>query len=506
MKKTTLFALIFNALLSSSLVQAQSVGEVVRYATEQLNGSARYQAMGGAFGALGGDLSAISNNPAGSTIFAFNEAGATIGVQSFSTETNYLEGFNNAEISSFDISQAGFILVFANPSSKWDKVAFGFNTQTVNNFDKNRFAQGTNYNRGLEDYFLENASGISYDTFNFDTNVDTTYADIGYYNDNGYAAQQAYMGLYTYTINHDDENNMYIADGRVGGGIKQTHEYNTSGNQQLFNLNFSGRYMEKLSLGLNINIYSIDYAEYKATKDEYLDNQSRLYDVDFRQELNTFGTGVSFQFGAIFKATDMLRLGLNYNSPTYYELEDEYTEGLETYHWDSNEILQKDYIYPNVVNLNGPYKIKTAGKIQGSAALILGKKGLLSLDYGKKNYGSSSVTLPRADDTNALNNEISNALDDASYLRVGGEGRIGDLSLRAGYWQEDSPYKNNEIMDDFSGYSLGLGIRFGSGSLDLAYTKSSRKYAQQLYHTGLTDSVSANENMGQVVLTYNVRF
>jgi hypothetical protein len=202
----------------------------------------------------------------------------------------------------------------------------------------------------------------------------------------------------------------------------------------------------------------------------------------------------------------MLRFGANYTSPTYYELEDEYTEGLETYFVDSTGASQRAAIYPNIVNLNGPYKIKTAGKIQGSAALVLGKKGILSVDYGKKKYGSSTVTLPYADDTNALNSDINSTLDDATYLRVGGEGRIGDLSLRAGYWHEQSPYKNKAIMDDFSGFSLGMGIRFGSGSLDLAYTKSTQEYAQQLYYTGLTDSASINENTGQVVLTYNVRF
>ena len=88
MKKITLLTLIFCTLLSSSIVLSQSVDEVVRYASEQLNGSARFQAMGGAFGALGGDLSSISNNPAGSSVFALNEAGASIGIQSFSTAAN----------------------------------------------------------------------------------------------------------------------------------------------------------------------------------------------------------------------------------------------------------------------------------------------------------------------------------------------------------------------------------------------------------------------------------
>lgn len=512
MKKIKLFALIFSALLTSSNVLAQSVGEVARYASEQLNGSARYQAMGGAFGALGGDLSSISNNPAGSSVFAFNEAGATMGVQSFSTDANYLGGFSNAEKSSFDISQAGFVLVLANSSSKWDKVAFGFNTQTVNNFDKNRYAQGINNKNGLVDYFSEMGNitldnDIPNSDFNLSNSQDYEYSYWG--REVGQYAQHAYMALDTRLIEYFEPDNALSYYGYYDsktGGIDQFLELNSSGGQQVYNLNFSGRYMKKLSLGFNINIYAIDYAETKHTSDLYNDNASFLHQVDFVQDLNTFGTGVSFQFGAIFKATEMLRLGLNYTSPTYYELEDEYSESLDVRYNETFEGRNARFISPNVINLVGPYKIKTAGKVQGSAALVLGKKGILSVDYGKKNYGSSSVKLPYAEDTNALNSDINKTLDDATYLRVGGEGRIGDLSLRAGYWQEQSPYKNKAIMDDFSGFSLGMGIRFGSGSLDLAYTKSTQEYAQQLYYTGLTDSASINENAGQVVLTYNVRF
>ena len=67
-------------------LSAQNLEDVLRYSTEDLNGSARYQALGGAFGALGGDLSAITNNPAGSSVFALNEAGGTLSVQSFTND------------------------------------------------------------------------------------------------------------------------------------------------------------------------------------------------------------------------------------------------------------------------------------------------------------------------------------------------------------------------------------------------------------------------------------
>mgnify|MGYP007000176831 len=103
---------------------------------------------------------------------------------------------------------------------------------------KNLFSKGTNFNRGLEDYFLQNASGISFNTFDFNNNTDDEYAFLG--SRFGYATQQAYMGLYTYAITYDGVNDTYIADGLVGGGIDQIHENNTSGRQQLYTLNFSG--------------------------------------------------------------------------------------------------------------------------------------------------------------------------------------------------------------------------------------------------------------------------
>ena len=62
--------------LSFSAIQAQETTpeDALRYAIENLTGSARYRGMGGAFGAVGGDLSAINQNPAGSIFFNNNYA------------------------------------------------------------------------------------------------------------------------------------------------------------------------------------------------------------------------------------------------------------------------------------------------------------------------------------------------------------------------------------------------------------------------------------------------
>ena len=51
--------------LSSGWLFAQGEMDAYRFSQTELNGTARSMSMGGAFGALGGDMSVMSHNPAG---------------------------------------------------------------------------------------------------------------------------------------------------------------------------------------------------------------------------------------------------------------------------------------------------------------------------------------------------------------------------------------------------------------------------------------------------------
>jgi hypothetical protein len=59
--------LLFSIIVVSAItsLQAQGINDALRFAQTNQTGTARFQAMSGAFGALGGDLSAIQVNPAG---------------------------------------------------------------------------------------------------------------------------------------------------------------------------------------------------------------------------------------------------------------------------------------------------------------------------------------------------------------------------------------------------------------------------------------------------------
>jgi hypothetical protein len=73
--------ILLSLLLGTSFIglsQETTSGDALRYAVEDLNGTARFRAMSGSMGAIGGDLSAININPAGSVVFKYNTFSATV--------------------------------------------------------------------------------------------------------------------------------------------------------------------------------------------------------------------------------------------------------------------------------------------------------------------------------------------------------------------------------------------------------------------------------------------
>src|SRR5690606_11901900 len=105
---------LFIILLSVSTVYAQDVSDAVRYSQNEIQGTARFRALSGAFGALGGDMSAVSINPAGAAVFSQSHASFSLSNLSSKNNTQYFNGFAKASESDFDFHQGGASFVFAN--------------------------------------------------------------------------------------------------------------------------------------------------------------------------------------------------------------------------------------------------------------------------------------------------------------------------------------------------------------------------------------------------------
>ena len=60
------------------LLNAQDAFDVLQLSQTELRGTSRFQAMAGAFGALGGDLSTLTQNPGGIGVYRNSDIGITM--------------------------------------------------------------------------------------------------------------------------------------------------------------------------------------------------------------------------------------------------------------------------------------------------------------------------------------------------------------------------------------------------------------------------------------------
>jgi long-subunit fatty acid transport protein len=125
--------------------------------------------------------------------------------------------------------------------------------------------------------------------------------------------------------------------------------------------------------------------------------------------------------------------------------------------------------------------------LTGSAALVLGKIGLISFEYSRKDFSSTKFRPVKDNYFATQNTIISNALTSSQTYRLGSELRFERISVRGGYSIIESPYLNKAIMDDTSTLSLGLGYNFGNTRLDLSYSTFDQNRTNQLYMVGAED-------------------
>ena len=516
MKKTILSLLTG---LTFSFVQAQenSQQEALRLSMENITGTARFRSMAGAFGALGGDLSALNQNPAGSIFFSNNFASATLTSYNMKNSSTYFGTRGNKNDNAFDLNQAGVAFVFADnndPKNDWKKFTIAVNYENTNNFDNSIFAIGTNPYNSISQYFVNKANGIPLELLQ--TLPNETYEDLYVYlgglpdadypNINGFQAQQAFFGYQGYAINpavDSPGNTIYTSNVPTSNNYRQKYYEGTTGYSGKGTVNFATSYKDFLSLGLNLNFHYTDITRSTLVREDYDSNDpNALQSLSFATETHTFGQGFSFNLGAIVKATKSLRLGLAYESPTWYRFEDEQIQSICADCNTSSEVL----VNPNIIMVYPAYKLQTPDRWTGSAAYIFGKKGLLSLDVSAKDYSSTRLKPKRDPIFNSINTDMKNGLKTAIEVRLGGEYRIKQISLRGGYHFDESPYKKDVTLGDLTGYSAGIGYSFGESRVDLAYSYEYRKMNQAFLTSGMVDPARVSRYNNNVSVSYSVNF
>lgn len=491
MKRWSILLVIFSLGLTG---KAQTFEDIVKFGRHTNFGTARVAAMGGAFSALGGDLSAISKNPASVGVFRKSEI-------SFSPLLNFnttKSGFGKPEKTSFQVGDLGGVVAFYTPTFNWKSMNFSINYSNLNNFNRNTQqlvgvspaswtdALAAEAGDTPSDYLNPFTTGLAYDTYliNYDTLANN------------------YFSVLSLSPYHED--------------VSQQKNITETGNQGEYTFAFGTNYKDKLYLGVSIGIQSIYYkmtSVYIEAPDENSPSGLDFFEFDEYQKINGVGTNV--KVGMIYRPIPQLRFGAAIHSPTWYNITYNASTAMKSsFLTDYDPDTQRDRFDYDAYSgeLAVDYDMKTPWRAILGVATVLGSKAIISADYEFIKY--TSAQFDNASDNHpyyAENQDIEDFLRPTHNFRAGAEYRFNStFSLRAGYSFWDSPYheavkKSNNRVQSFS---AGAGVNLGIFYCDAAYVHKTMKNQTQFYGFDniIAEPVDNKYYTNEARLTLGVRF
>ena len=503
-----LFA-IFLALFSTNLfAQDNSYEALIKlYSSPTSTGTARFQAIGGNHSALGADVSSASGNPAGLGFYTRSEFSFTPGYQSTSNSSVYAVEpgkTTNSNVNNFNIANIGVIFAGQEPRFKdgW-RGTFGISYSRQNTLYNNVQFTGNGADKSsITDSYAE---GINNQISPRDPNVKPSLTIGDLVNSiNNAPNDMSSSGLYYWSFLVDETGNAKnpLASYEASAKVNQKYDFQSTGRVSQWNISYGGTANEKFYIGGTIGLPSFKYETVKNFSEINQVYKSISGFTDTRI-LSASGSGFNLSIGAIYKPNDMLRFGLNFVSPTWYDIDESTSTSLKV-DVDPNKGINVSDFNPSLLDkltsvgykisskktitsipkLSTPtyddnYQMRTPLKLNGGAAIFFKKKGFVSADveyvaYRGMNLSTTVIDSPIQDDLDNGNDNVKFNYKNVLNIKVGGEYRIGMMSLRGGLSYYEDPYSSQykkKFNDDTNRsqmiYSAGIGYRTNQFYVDL---------------------------------------
>ena len=545
--KKKVFALLLCGL--PLLINAQDAFDVLQMSQTELRGTSRFQSMAGAFGALGGDLSTMTQNPAGIGVYRNSDLGITLGLDFNSTKS----GVDKMNQTKFNVNNVGYVGAIRLNSETVPNLNFGFSYNRNKSFSRHYIGGvldiPTSMSNFIADEFVNMADFTPDDLYWTD--------DFNPYFDYPYAPWAAittfdmptkgdgYVGI----INDRGDGSL-LMQGLYGQGTKGNayYEVDEHGHADEYNIAFGGNISNKLYFGLDFGIMDLDFHSFQAYE-ENLDNayvladdeslfgspiinQNTHADWGLYNYLHSEGTGVNFKLGLIWKPTQTLRLGAAFHTPTYYDMRDTYyvAASLKAFQ-DGNMLYSAEKGSNNGYDYSSEYTIKTPWRFMGSVAGVIGKSGIISLDYEYVANQTMRIGDDRGGDYPDVTDRVKTYFKPSHIIRLGGEYRVDpNWSLRAGYSIKTTQVEKGVDEYDYNittvgsnptyqydntvqHITCGVGYHYKSFYTDLAYVHQIRESVYNAFSPindrfGYEPNVSADvkDNNNRISLTLGMRF
>lgn len=490
-------------------VSAQSVYDGVKIADKDLNGTARFVGMGGAMGALGGDITTMGTNPAGIGIYRSNDVMTSFSYSAYGMESKYEGQKSTIDKNRWSFDNIG--VVFATKIGNQTPlryVNFGFNYKRSKSFYKNMSMSGMmgvveNPSNPGSPYYVSQTNSMALQATDAERYVwDNSRQHLDFDNTNrifsdpdaGWLGALGYQGGLTERDRIDNEPDLYVPflpvepssvfNSREKGGIDQ-YDFNVS-----FNIN------DRVYLGLTIGAYDVDYDKYSGYDESY--KRGEGYSLESYNNIS--GSGFDVKMGLILRPFEYspFRIGFAVHTPTFYKLTYSTSAIVTNDYRDAKTDELKRIIvdtYDYVGDMKRDYRLVTPWKYNVSLGYTVGTSLALGAEYEYEDYSTMKFKYSSNDgggDMEFENAEVKNCLKGEHTFRIGAEYKvIPEFAFRLGYNYSSAVFRdeavkyipsNSLITDtDFSNkrsqsnYTLGIGYRGKMFYADLAYQLSTYK-------------------------------
>lgn len=504
-------------LVLSMAANAQNAYDAGLVLGNELNGTARFMGMGGAMGALGGDISVMSTNPAGIGIYRSNDFSVSFGFNNNLAKSDFNGTSMKEDKTRASFDQVGFVYSYKiGNTTSLRFVNFGFNYHKSKNFNR-LFSMGGMLDNLSQSWQLAQEmddAGMNTEA-SFDALLDAENPYRKYWD--SYPVL-GILGARTGVIDFFDgsmlgwdgySNNFYSEE---RGGICD-YDFNVS-----FNIE------DRVYLGVTLGLHDLKYDRYSSYTENLNDDfgeDNGGYTLDNYYSLK--GTGADLKLGVIVRPLEEspFRLGLAIHTPTWYDLTENYNAVLSSdilaYDRSCSEMLS-DYLSPDYLTYD--YRMVTPWKFNVSAGTTLGGMVALGAEYEYSDYSSSKL---QDIDGYELGGQYSveQCLKGVHAFRVGMEARMApQFSIRAGYNYTSAMFRDDaygalasyRTSTDFNNikakntFTFGLGYRGDVVYADLAYKYDMYKSDFYAFDDVDLPATKVDNERHQLMFTLGARF
>ena len=466
---------------------AQGSDDACLFSQTFYQGTAKALGMGNALGAVGGDMTSASINPAGMGIYRSNELTASLSFQDNYHSSTYYGTSEGASKTRLSIPNIGYVSTKQRSNYRALRFTqFGIGLTRTNDYNIHTIVKGLNptSSRTNNPVFFKQIEGVQPDDLPSDI----------------------WPFWSTYLIDdHFDEidENYYYTSTVPENNVWQSQESTFKGRSEEWCFTGSANYSEKLFVGMSLNLTHIKRVGQREVGESKRENDNIDFESwSYTEDLSSNAIGCNAKIGLIYHFNRVLRLGCAFHTPSIYSFDETWQTTTKSQFVTSGQHINTGH------ELNYEYTFISPLKWVASMAFVIGQRGLVSMDAEYTNYGAARFKASDYD-YDPTNESIKNTYSRTFNFRLGSEWNLGGSYLRLGAGYYGSPFGIGETGGSVKKASCGISLPVSeSTTFDFAYELTHGKSYIFLYDAGNLgiEPISQQQFKHLVATTLKVRF